>query len=125
MKNEELCIQNDAYCRLVERSFHTPLLMPPTLIRPLVDTGADLIFDQAVTIRLQQLVLPEHSASSHTSSSVTRDVLAHYLVAHSLGCERAHLALGHRHMYVFDAVCLVYTCRRLIDLSALYTHAGD
>ena len=27
--------------------------------------------------------------------------------------------------YVFDAVCFVYTCRRLIDLSALYIHAGD
>ena len=29
----------------------------------------------------------------------------HYLVAHALGCERAHLALGHRHLYGIG-VCL-------------------
>ena len=83
----------------MEKTFHTPLLMPPSLKRPLVNTGADLIFDQGISIRLEQLVLPEHSSPSHTASTVTKDVLAHYLVAHSLGCERAHLALGHRHMY--------------------------
>jgi TPR repeat protein len=87
-----------------EKTFHTPLLMPPTLKRPLVDTGADLIFDQAITVRLEQLVLPEHSTPSHTASTVTQDILAHYLVAHSLGCERAHLALGHRHMYGIGGV---------------------
>ena len=28
--------------------------------------------------------------------------------------------------YVLDAVCCVYTCRRLIDLSLIeYVHAGD
>ena len=32
-------------------------------------------------------------------------------------------------LYVFNAACFVYTCRRLIDLPlmlpALYIHAGD
>lgn len=87
-----------------DKSFYTPLLMPSSLKRPLVDTGPDLIFDQGISIRLKQLVLPEHSTPSESASTVTQDILAHYLVAHSLGCERAHLALGHRHMYGIGGV---------------------
>eukprot|EP01045_Picozoa_sp_COSAG04_P017978 COSAG04_NODE_1630_length_6113_cov_2.069338_2_plen_898_part_00 len=94
-------------CRQEQR-MHTTLRLPSALQRPLVDTGPDLIFDDGISIRLQQLALPEHSrpapsqpgsTAAQPQGSVSEEVLAHYLVAHALGCQRAHLALGHRHLY--------------------------
>jgi TPR repeat protein len=79
-----------------DQRLHAPLALPPALARPLVDTGPDLIFDEAVSMRVRQLVWHTQEPEEVPSDIA---IIGHYLVAHALGCERAHLALGHRHLY--------------------------
>ena len=84
---------------------YTPLEIPPILARPLLEDGPDTIFDQGLNLRVGQLVLPPGQLTNPKSGEVLsggageRDLLAFYLVAHALGCQRAHLALGHRYLY--------------------------
>ena len=92
---------------LMDKKLTNLLAMPATLRRPLSDTGPDLIFDTAIALRGEQLVggasgtevAPSSEGLAVEQSLLEKKLLAYYLVSHALGSERAHIALGHRHLH--------------------------
>ena len=83
---------------------YSPRPLPRELMRPLTNTGPDVLFDESVSQLLRRQLGgggggTETQPSSGlqpppTGAAVGPDTMAYWLVAHALGCERAHLALG-------------------------------
>ena len=98
-------------------SASTLLDFPSSLMVPLKHTGPDIIFDDGITLAMNA------TPRSEIATSNRDDVLTHYLVAHALGCQRAHVALGHRYRQGVGGVnsaqvaahYLIYAAEKALD----------